>query len=174
MYREEEEEEERQRRTKTLRKTEKRSIDEVLSSSNPRNRTLKSPIVTQLPPPVPTGNPENSGKRRTTRRTTIRLAQDNANGKSSFTIISSLSSIRLRRSPTSISRNSKQNSLSYSIFHSPCRNYDLRRSDKFNNNNSTNHTPYFRMNEVSSFSSQYLVSNHSISNFFFFCTDLSQ
>ena len=97
MYREEEEEE-RQRPTKTLRKTEKRSIDEVLSSSNPRNRTLKSPIVTQLPPPVPTGNLENSGKRRTTRRTTIRLAQDNPNGKSSFTRISSLSLIDLTSS----------------------------------------------------------------------------
>lgn len=88
MYREEEEEEQRERPTKTLRKTEKRSIDEVLSSSNPRNRMLKSPIVTQLPPPVPTGNLENSSKRRTTRRTTIRVAQDNANGKQSFSSFS--------------------------------------------------------------------------------------
>jgi hypothetical protein len=73
-------EEEQQQPTSTVRKTEKRSIDEVLSTSTsaPRNRTLKSPIVTQLPP---TGNSENSNKRRTTRRTTIRLVQDNPNGK---------------------------------------------------------------------------------------------
>ncbi len=69
--------------TNTLRKTEKRSIDEVLSTSTSanRSRTFKSPIVTQLPPPVPTGNLENSNKRRATRRTTIRLLQDNQNGK---------------------------------------------------------------------------------------------
>jgi len=66
-----------------LRKTEKRSIDEVLSTSTSANRTktFKSPIVTQLPPPVPTGYSENSNKRRATRRTTIRLLQDNQNGK---------------------------------------------------------------------------------------------
>jgi len=76
-------EEEEQQQINTLRKREKRSIDEVLSTSSSanRSRTLKSPIVTQLPPPVPTGNPENSNKRRTTRRTTIRLFPDNQNGK---------------------------------------------------------------------------------------------
>ncbi len=69
--------------TNTLRKTEKRSIDEVLSTSTStnRSRTFRSPIVTQLPPPVPIGNLENSNKRRATRRTTIRLLQDNQNGK---------------------------------------------------------------------------------------------
>jgi len=68
-----------------LRKTEKRSIDEVLSTSTSANRTrtLKSPIVTQLPPPVPITNPENSNKRRATRRTTIRLLQDNQNSTNS-------------------------------------------------------------------------------------------
>ncbi len=72
--------------TKTVRRTEKRTIDEVLSTSTSanRSRTLKSPIVTQLPPPVPTGNLENSNKRKTTRRTTIRLLQDNQNGKKSI------------------------------------------------------------------------------------------
>ncbi len=65
-----------------MKRREKRSIDEVLSTSTSANRTrtLKSPIVTQLPPPVPTGYPENSNKRRATRRTTIRLLQDNQNG----------------------------------------------------------------------------------------------
>ncbi|CAF1208540.1 unnamed protein product [Rotaria sordida] len=78
----EEEEEEQQQQTNTSRRTEKRSIDQVLlstSTTSNRNKTLKSPIVTQLPPPVPTGSLENSNKRRTTRRTTIRLPQDNLN-----------------------------------------------------------------------------------------------
>ena len=76
-YREDEEQ------TNILRKTEKKTIDEVLptSISSNRNRTLKSPIVTQLPPPVPTGGLDNSNKRRTTRRTTIRLLQESQNGK---------------------------------------------------------------------------------------------
>ncbi|CAF2880299.1 unnamed protein product [Rotaria sp. Silwood2] len=76
---EEEEEEEQQQQTNTSRRPEKRSIDQVLSTSTTSNRSkaLKSPIITQLPPPVPTGSLENSNKRRTTRRTTIRLPQDN-------------------------------------------------------------------------------------------------
>ncbi|CAF4662558.1 unnamed protein product [Rotaria sp. Silwood1] len=78
---EEEEEEQQQQQTDTSRRTEKRSIDQVLSTSitSNRSKTLKSPIVTQLPPPVPTGSLENSNKRRTTRRTTIRLPQDSQN-----------------------------------------------------------------------------------------------
>ena len=82
-------EEEEEQPKNTVRRTEKRSIDEVFSTSTSttRNRTLKSPIVTQLPPPVPTGNPENSNKRRTTRRTTIRLVQDNSNGKNFVNLI---------------------------------------------------------------------------------------
>ncbi|CAF0950525.1 unnamed protein product, partial [Adineta steineri] len=75
------EESENEEQPNTVRKTEKRSIDEVLSTSTSsnRSRTFKSPVVTQLPPPVPTGNIENSNKRRTNRRTTIRLLQDNQN-----------------------------------------------------------------------------------------------
>lgn len=72
------EEEQEMEQTHTVKRIEKRSIDEVLSTSisSNRSKTLKSPIVTQLPPPVPTGSLENSNKRRTTRRTTIRLPQD--------------------------------------------------------------------------------------------------
>ncbi|CAF0775656.1 unnamed protein product [Adineta steineri] len=75
------EESENEEQPSTVRKTEKRSIDEVLSTSTSsnRSRTFKSPVVTQLPPPVPTGSIENSNKRRTNRRTTIRLLQDNQN-----------------------------------------------------------------------------------------------
>ncbi|UJR30842.1 hypothetical protein I4U23_018357 [Adineta vaga] len=74
-------ESEQEEQTEKPKKAEKRSIDDVLSTSTSTNRTrtFKSPIVTQLPPPVPTANLENSNKRRTTRRTTIRLSQDNQN-----------------------------------------------------------------------------------------------
>ncbi|CAF0850851.1 unnamed protein product [Adineta ricciae] len=100
---EEEEEEKRQQQTEhkdKRRKTEKKSTDETLSTSTSanRSRTLKSPVVTQLPPPVPTTNLETSNKRRTTRRTTIRLLQDNQNVTSQSAEVPSKSRYQTRYS----------------------------------------------------------------------------
>ncbi|CAF0983380.1 unnamed protein product [Rotaria magnacalcarata] len=68
---EEEEDERQHQRINTSKRVEKRSIDQVLSKSTTtsRNKTLNSPLVTQLPPAVPMPTLENSNKRRTTRRT---------------------------------------------------------------------------------------------------------
>ncbi|CAF2053216.1 unnamed protein product [Rotaria magnacalcarata] len=68
---EEEEDERQHQRINTSKRVEKRSIDQVLSKSTTtsRNKTLNSPLVTQLPPAVPMPALENSNKRRTTRRT---------------------------------------------------------------------------------------------------------
>ena len=66
--------EDEDRQTRTLKISEKKKTNEVLSTSISinRNRTSRSPIVTQLPPPVPTVHIESSNKRRTARRTARR------------------------------------------------------------------------------------------------------
>ncbi|CAF3418670.1 unnamed protein product [Rotaria socialis] len=68
---EDEQQQQQQPQINTSKRVEKRSIDQVLSTSTTtsRNKTLKSPLVTQLPPAVPILTLENSNKRRTTRRT---------------------------------------------------------------------------------------------------------